>query len=103
MGEEQGRGPEVRARRAVGRTEPDERHGDGVERRGHEERGGDRLRIEKVRDDEEIAEEGGRRRIAMRARLEDLEAREQHEEEDARLAAEERAVLEPYREHRHRR
>jgi hypothetical protein len=84
------------------RAEADQRRGEREQRGAHQPRGRDRLRVEEVGDDEEVAEEGGERGVAMGARLEQLEPGEQHQQDDAGTAAEERAVLHPDAEHPHR-
>jgi hypothetical protein len=64
--------------------------------------GGDGLGIEEVGDHQEVAEKRADRRVAVRARLEQLQSGEQHQEQDPGLAAEQRAELDPHAEHRHR-
>jgi hypothetical protein len=102
MRQQYGRGLQVGARRAAGRAKADQRRREGEQRRCHEQRRGDRLCVQEIRDDQEIAEKSGRRGVAVGARLEQLQAREQHQQQDAGLAAEKRAVFDPHAEHRHR-
>jgi len=100
--EQHARGAQVGARLAAGGAEADQRRGGGEERRAHQRRGADRLRVEEVGDDEEVGEERGHRRVAVGARLEQLQPGEEHEQQDAGLPAEDGAELDPHAEHRHR-
>jgi hypothetical protein len=103
MREQQRCGAKVRARGALRRAEADERRGQHEHCRRHGERGRHRLRVEEVGDDQEVAEEHRHGGVAVGARFEQLQPREQHQEQDPGLAAEEGAELEPDREHRDRR
>ena len=99
MSEQQPGGAQGRAQRALRRAEADQCGRDREHAGAHEQRAEHRLRVEEVRDDEEIAEESRDRAVAMRARFEELQAGEEHEQQHAGLPAEERAVLHPDAEH----
>ena len=103
--QQQAGGAQVGAQRTLRRGEADQRAGHRQQRHAHQGRGGDALRVEQVGHDQEVAQEGHHGAVAVRAHLEQLQAGEQHQQHDARRAAEQRAVLDIHggeRQGRHR-
>ena len=101
--EQQPRRAQVGARCAARGGEADQREDAGGDRGAHAERGRDRLRVQEIGDGEEPGQEHDRRRIALVARFEQLQAGEQHQQHDPRRAPEQGAELEPHSEHAERR
>jgi len=102
VGEKQSRRAEVRPQRTLRCAESHHCRRDHRERNAHRQRCSDVLRVEKIGDDEEVAEKRDRRRVAVCTGLEQFQAGEQEEQHDPGHPAEDRVIFHPYAEHRRR-
>jgi hypothetical protein len=89
----------VRSQRTLRRAEADDRDGDHCERYAHHQRFSNTLRVEKVRDQQEVTKKHDRGRIAVRPRLHQLQPGKEEQQHNGRNPPEHRPVLRPDADH----